>query len=1095
MKCINLRKSLGLLFMFMMIPLWAMSQNVTVTGSVKETGGDALPGVSIKQVGTSQGTITDLDGNYKLTVPSNAKLVFSFVGYQSETVSVGGKTKINVTLKEDSKTLDELVVVGYGTMKKSDISGAVATVDRDAMLKKAPTNIGQALQGAAAGVLVTQNDGSPDGFASVRIRGIGTINGSADPLYVVDGVQVGTDASFLNPADIEKIEVLKDASATAIYGSAGANGVIMVTTRHGSKGHTQIQVTADFGVQTLPDKLKTLGVDQFAATVREAKANDGAGLYNNIWDSKYDGKRNYIDWQKEMTRAAIKQQYGVTASGGNDKSQYNFSIGYLNNDGLVVNTNYNRLSARANVNVQPVKWLKFGGDMNFVHTEAHGSNAGFNNNGNLSSLRDLAYWTPTLDYLDGNVAGGTLVNVNLVNPDGSYGCGYLNTSDGWEGMTKNSSNPYAAQMEKTNQMNRGNRMFLSAFLDIEFMKGLNLHSIASYTVNTWEGGDFTGGVKRYNYIGGALTEMDLQAAGVDNRYSFSLNQSHGNSLGIETYLTYNWKTDFNDLTLMVGNSVGKYYGSYVSASANTFPSADNRLMSLSTNADSREGNGGFNADSRSISYYGRAIYNLFDRYIFTGTIRRDGSSNFGSGNRWGTFPSAALAWRISEEPFMKNVKSISNLKLRLGWGQTGNAGNMAGRAVAALSTGDVNYNVYPQGGNIGTTSDRTVVAGYKSLLVDSNLKWETNEQTNIGLDFGILNGDLNVSLDYFIRKSKDLLLSQQVRPSTGFTTVYTNYGEIDNYGFEFNLTYNKRLSKDWAINATLNGSSLKNEVKNMGDPLYSTNDGGTGNGNVGAVGAASSFYWGGHSICKEGEAVGSFYGYQVEGIWQSQAEIDAANAAAKEKGFNAYDVISASYAPGDFKYKDLDGDGHVDTNDRTILGNGIPKFNYGINLGATYKNWDFNMYMYGVLGQKILSYSAMRLSTVYSSDDQTFPNILAENYDKVWRSGNEAGASLPRLTVLDNNHNVRCSDAWVKNGDFLRISTIQIGYTLPKTTANMLGITNARVYASVQNLFTISGYNKYGDPECGQNSVLYSGLDTGRYPMPRTFMLGLNVTF
>ncbi len=1086
---------MGLLLIFMMIPLWAMSQNVTVMGSVNEAGGDALPGVSIKQVGTSNGTITDLDGNYKITVPPNAKLVFSFIGYRPETISVGGKSKINVILKEDSKTLDELVVVGYGTMRKSDISGSVATVDRDAMLKKAPTNIGQALQGAAAGVLVTQNDGTPDGFAAVRIRGIGTINGSADPLYVVDGVQVGTDASFLNPADIEKIEVLKDASATAIYGSAGANGVIMVTTRQGTKGHTQIQVTADFGVQTLPNELKTLGIDEFASSVREAKANDGAGIYNNIWDQKYDGKRNYIDWQKEMTHAAVKQQYGITASGGNDKSQYNFSLGYLDNDGLVVNSNYNRLSARANVNVQPVKWLKFGGDMNFVHTEAHGSNAGFNNNGNLSSLRDLAYWTPTLDYLVNNAANGTYVGVNLVNPDGSYGCGYLGTSDGWEGMTKNSANPYASQMEKTNQINRGNRMFLSAFFDIEFMKGLNLHSIASYTVNTFEGGDFTGGSKRYNYINGNLTEMDLSAAGVDNRYSFSLNQNHGNNLGIETYLTYNWKTSFNDLTLMVGNSVSKYYGSYVSANANTFASPDNRVMSLSINPSSREGNGGFNADSRTISYYGRAIYNLFDRYIFTGTVRRDGSSNFGAGNRWGTFPSAALAWRISEEPFMKDVKIINNLKLRIGWGQTGNAGNMAGRAVPALSTSDVNYNVYSQGGTMGISGNRTVSSGFKQLLVDTNLKWETNEQTNIGVDFGILNGDLNITLDYFIRKSKNLLIDQQIRPSTGYTSIYTNYGEIDNHGLEFNLTYNKRLNKDWSINATLNGSSLKNKVKNMGYPLYSTNDGGTGNGNVGAVGAAASFYWGGHSICMNGEAVGSFYGYKVAGIWKNQAEIDAANAAAKAKNFNAYDAISASYAPGDFKYEDVNGDGHVDANDRVILGNGIPKLNYGISLGATYKNWDFSMYMYGVLGQQILSYSAMRLSTVFSADDQTFPNILKDSYDRVWRSGNEANATLPRLTVLDNNHNVRCSDAWVKNGDFLRLSNFQIGYTLPNMIINKIGITKARVYAAVQNLLTISGYNKYGDPECGQNSVLFSGLDSGRYPMPRIFMFGLNVTF
>lgn len=434
---------------------------------------------------------------------------------------------------------------------------------------------------------------------------------------------------------------------------------------------------------------------------------------------------------------------------------------------------------------------------------------------------------------------------------------------------------------------------------------------------------------------------------------------------------------------------------------------------------------------------------------------------------------------------MKNVEWISNLKLRAGWGQTGNAGNISSRAVAALSSSGISYNFYSDPAQAGLHGNRFKHTGLYAPLVDTGLKWETNEQLNFGLDFGLLNGDLNVTLDYFIRTTKDLLLNQSVRPSTGYSSVYTNYGEIENRGLEFNVTYNKRLNKDWTIGATLNGSTLKNKVKKMGAPLPYTNDGSTGDGsNVGAVGAAAGFHWGNHSMSMEGESIGSFYGWQVEGIFQTEAEA----AAARDSG------LQPKAKAGDYKFRDLDGNGVINEQDMTILGDGFPKFNYGLNLNATYKDWDFSLYMYGVLGQKILSYSAMRLSNVFCSDDQTFPAILQDSYDDIWSPQNPGG-TLSRLSIIDENYNMRVSDKWVKNGDFLRISNIQVGYTLPKSFSQKLTIERARVYVSVQNLALISGYAKYGDPEVGQGSVLCTGLDTGRYPMPRTFMMGLNVTF
>ena len=1090
MRNINFSKWLGLLLFAMIMPLYVSAQNITVKGTVKDANGEPLIGVNVLQAGTTNGVISDFDGNFQLNVPANAKLSLSFIGYKTVLVPVNGKQVLSVVMQEDSKTLDEVVVVGYGTMKKSDISGSVASVDREAMMRKAPQNIAQGLQGAAAGVMVTQQDGAPDANAAIRIRGVATINGSASPLYVVDGVQVGTNANFLNPADIESMEVLKDASATAIYGSAGANGVIMITTKHGLKGRSTINLTADFGIQTVSSRLDVCSLDEYAANIRQAHANDGSGLYNEIWSAQYDGKRKYIDWMDQMTRTALRQNYNLSTSGGNDKSQYNLSVGYLQNKGLIVNSEYQRITARANVKTQINKYLEFGGDLSFVHTDSHGSNGTVGNFGNMSSFRDLEILSPTMDY----VVDGVHVSPNVVNADGTYGSTALG-KNAVEGFLDSYNNIYASQMNNKSR-NRNNRVLASAYLNVNLFKGLSFKTLVSYDYNSGSYNSFTPttAAQRYNNIGGQMVEVTLNK--VDYTNSFSVSNNDSQTLSIQNYFTYNWKNDIHDVTAMVGNEVSRYYGQWVSAGAKDFPGDNIRQVSLTNNTNTKTGDGALNLESRGISYFARGMYTLFNRYILTATVRRDGSSNFGAGNRWGTFPSAAAAWRISEENFMKNQDVISNLKLRLGWGQTGNSGGATDLSVAALNSAATKYNFYAQNGNMGLGATPSMDGGTYQGLVDTNLKWETNEQTNIGLDFGFLNGDLNVTADYFIRKSKDLLIYRQVRPSTGFTQVYTNYGEIENRGFEISVNYNKRLNNDWTINATLTGSTLKNEIKKMGEPLYYTNSdssgAGTGDGsNTGAVGAAAGYHWGNHSVSMEGHAVGSFYGYVVEGVFKSDAEVQAANAAAGDKnsGYYQNDKTQA----GDFKFKDLDGNGFIDENDMTVLGDGFPDFNYGLNLSATYKDWDFSLYAYGVLGQKIFSYSAMRLSNMFTSDDPT-PNILKEAADAAWSPTNTDG-TMPRLSLLDANYNMRASDAWVKNGNFLKISNLQVGYTIPKNVVTKLGIQSARVYVAVNNLLTISPYNKYGDPECGQGSVLVTGLDTGRYPNPRTYAFGLNVQF
>ena len=1082
-------KLMFLLTLCFLVVSTAFAQKRIVKGQVtSETEGEPLIGVAIVEKGTSNGTVTDIDGNFSLNVTGDATLVVSYVGYETQNVKAQGNAPLNIVLAEDNKVLEDVVVVGYGTMKKSDISGSVATINKEQMERKVPQNVAQALQGAAAGVMVTAQDGGPGSASAIRIRGIGTINGDAQPLYVVDGVQCGTNADFVNPSDIESIEVLKDASASAIYGSAGANGVIMITTKHGQKGKMNVNITADWGFQTLPYKINTLTGNEYAASIRQAKANDGATLNNQIFAEVYDGKRNNIDWQDQMTRMGLKQQYGISANGGTDKTQYNFSVGYLDNKGLIVNTEYDRVTSRASIKSKVNNYIEFGGDMSYMYSTLIGNNIGLGNNANLSSQRDLAQMAPTLDYIDD--VSGALVNVNVVNPDGTYGASKAPTPDGWEGMTAGAQNPYASQME-IGRKTRNSRISINPYIDITLLNtkhhSLNVHSIFSWTQTNSDNDEFSGKYERYNYVNGAWTQVKYEGRNQED-YNFGLSLSRGLSRGIETYATYKWDTDFNTLTLMAGNTVSRYEGLWSSASAVGFLSADNRQTSLATGE--QNGSGGFNADTRAISYYGRLIYNLFDRYILTATVRRDGSSNFSSGNRWGTFPSAALAWRIKEESFLRDQDWLANAKVRVGWGQTGNAGGMSGKSVYALSSSNTKYGFYTEGQGGGPDGSLNRQVGFYAPLVDTDLKWETNEQTNVGLDLGFLHNDLTITLDYFVRKTKDLLLEKQIRPSAGNTSIYTNYGEIDNKGFEFSINYNKRVSKNWTINVAFNGSTLSNEIKEMGvdytstcsgsNSTYSAADSMDGS-NVGAI-SGTGFYWNDHSICREGEAVGSYYGWLTDGIINSQEKLDKALAQGQAAQM------------GDYLFKDINGDGTISDEDRTILGNGLPAFNFGLNLSATYKNWDFSLYSYGVLGMDILSYSKMRYTIMNNSDDSWTPALLKVCYDEIWSTSNPNG-TLPRLTMIDSNYNSRISDAWVENGDFWKISNLQVGYTVPRQWLKNIGVQSIRAYVAVQNLLTVSPYSKYGDPEVGQGSVLYTGLDTGRYPTPRTYQCGLSVTF
>jgi TonB-linked SusC/RagA family outer membrane protein len=1062
-------------------------QQQKVTGTVLDSKtNEPLIGVNVSVEGTTVGAITDVGGNYSIVLPGSAKtLVFTYVGYTTEKVQLQGQKTIDVKMTSEVLNLEEVVVIGYGTAKKSDITGSVVSVDREEMLKKAPTNILQGLKGSASGVVVTAQDGAPDANASIHIRGVGTITGSANPLYVVDGVQVGTNANFLNPSDIANLEVLKDASATAIYGAAGANGVIMITTKHGEVGTAHTTFSADFGIQTLVSELDVCNVDQYAANIRQARANDGGILANQIWASQYDGQRNGIDWQKVMTRTSLKQQYNVSSSGGTEKTQSSLSIGYLNNDGIVINTNAKRLTARANITTKVADFLDLGGDINFVHSESHGSNGGNGNNGNLSSQRDWASTTPTMDYVD--PITNQIVSPRAKNPDGTYGApeqGGVGSNDGNLG-----GNEYASQMENTG-MSKNNQILLSVNANLKLFKGLTFKSIASYNLTTGNYYNFSGNVKRYLPDGTPIPLWNYDA-----RYYLSIYNNNSNNLAIENYLTYNWKNDIHNLTLLAGNTVSKSFGNESSANGNGFPAENIRDIALTNDPTARTGDGRYYLQTRGLSYFGRLQYFLKDRYMITGTLRRDGSSNFGADSRWGTFPSASVAWRISEEDFLKGNPVISNLKLRLGWGQSGNSAGPTDLSVTALTTNQIQYFYYGQNGQSGMNTTRQLATGYAPTLTDPRLKWETDEEDNFGLDLGLLNNELTATVEYYIRTAKDLLLYQSIRPSSGYTQVYTNYGEVQNKGIDFSLNYKKQINKDWTFSATLTAETVKNKVIKMGADLFSEATGATGDGsNVGAVGAPSGTYWNGHSICREGYAVGSFWGYEVDGVYQSQAEIDSYNAAAIAAGHPGGYNNGSKTVPGDFRYKDLNGDGFIDDKDRTILGNGFPKLNYGLNLNAAYKNWDISIFTNGVYGAKIYSYSSMILSNMFPSDNGFTPNVLKEVAATAWSPTNPS-TTMSRLSFLDLNYNMRGSDEWVKKGDYLKISNVQIGYNFSKSLLTPIHIESARLYASIQNLFCFSSYNKYGDPEAGQGSVLFTGLDTGRYPNPRIYSVGLNIQF
>ena len=1061
-KQMNVKKVFNFLF-FTLLLLFThivFAQNTTVTGTVSDDSGETLIGVSIAIKGTTRGVITDVDGKYSIPqLSSQSVLVFSYVGYLSQEITVGNRTSINVSLREDSQTLDEVVFIGYGAVKRGDVTGSVVSVNADEMLKRNPLTVDYGLQGAAAGVAVYRNSGDPSGSTTVRIRGIATLNNSTSPLYVVDGVPAGTNANFLNPNDIESIEVLKDASAAAIYGSRGANGVIMITTKRGQRGQTRMNFSANYNVTNRPKFFDVLSAADFVHMARETAANDGTSLSNPAW-IQYDTQLTNYDWQREMTQSALQQTYNYNITGGNEGLQSVFSLGYVDNNGAMIYSNFKRLTARLNIDGTIKNFIKTGLNINYNYDESIGT-------GSRNSV-NYAATPPTMDQMDYN---GNLVNVPIrwenegQNPWGSGIWGhFLREANG--NTNRGQDNPVAAAATNRNRSGN-NRILVSTYIDISIMKDLNFKTIGSIRANEDHSNNYSAfNPRRYDTM--------------ESPDQLSFSGGSAKTLNLSTTLTY-IKTinENNRFNLMATWEVDKYDGQTHNINVRELPFPTLRQIS-SGNQTTLGGGGNLRREDRSQSFLGRVIYTFKERYTFTGTVRRDGSSHFGPGNRYGTFPSAALMWRINEESFMKNQGLFSKLQLAVSWGQTGNAGNSTNEYVDQLTSNRIIYWFYDEGGSPVASPGLA-----KTTLVDTNLKWETNESTNIRLEMGFLKNKLTATAEYFIRDSKDLLLRRTVRPSTGYQNIYTNAGHIRNSGVELMVTYQNRVG-NWNYSVKLNGSSLTNKAIDVGEPIW------------GSSGVQNQDQWNNWSRTVDGLPINHWYGYRVEGVFQNQGQIDEYNGRARAASVARGDESIIQYyqtantKPGDFIYKDLDGTGHITADDREVLGNGIAKLNYGLNIAVSYKNWDLNMFMYGVGGQKILSYSQRNL-TFNNISGVGYRNILKSSFDEAWRA-DKPNNEHSRLTSNDQNQNRRVSDYFIHNGDFLRFQNLQLGYSVPKDLIRPLKMENVRVNIGVENLFIITGY-KFGNPEIGGNSINQTGLDTGGYPLPSTISFGLSVGF
>ena len=1052
-----------------------------VTGTVID-GNDntAMIGVNVIEKGTGNGTVTKADGSFAINLTSkNPVLIFSSLGYTSVEEVVGNRTSFKIVLNEDRKTLGEVVVVGYGTMKKSDLSGAAVTVGEDKIKGSIITNLDQALQGRVAGVNSVMTSGAPGSSVSIRVRGQSTINSNAEPLYVIDGVIVqgggNSGASFglgdalgngststisplstINPSDIVSMEILKDASATAIYGAQGSNGVVLITTKKGKAGEAKFSYEGLFGVQRQAARIDMMNLREFAeysnSVSQESNAQDDRPEF---LDPTLLG--NGTNWQDAVFQIAPMNQHQISAQGGTDLIKYYVSGSYMNQQGTIIGTKFNRYSFRANLDAQLKKWFKLG----------------------LNSMYSMTHERLGLADSDEGIVKYSLLtppDIPIYDLDGNY------ASVVREGYTR--INPIAMAMDEDILLDR-NKLAGNIFAEINPYKPLVWHTELGFDIGGSRGEHFEPAVTYGNW------SRKSNSSSIQNNFN--------KFWQFKNYLTYSGKSDKHNYTAMLGQEMWESNYEYEGVSSTNLPSNDIHNPNLGSDPQI---NTGFGSSSMA-SFFGRATYNYDDRYMGTYTYRRDGSSNFGPKNRWAGFHSFASSWRFTNEEFLKSITGVlNNGKIRFGWGQTGNSNigsYMWGAAIAKMPSG--------------------LGLGYRQRnLANPYIKWETQEQWNLGIDLNFFRDRIGLVVDMYDKTSKDMLMALQLpsymgtrgNPSSALASPYGNYGTINNKGIEFTLnTHNLTGAFKW--NTEFQMSFNKNKLVALD---------GTASAHIEGYGQWSDVV----TITNVGDPLYNFYGYKVVGVYQDLDDLKNSPKPEKYPSNGVFDRYNTTWV-GDLKYADLSGpegkpDGKINTYDRTNIGSPMPKFNYGMTNTFNYKNFDLSVFINGTYGNKVYNYMAMNLSSMTSIWDnqlkvvtertllepinatKTYPAVINGVTVYNWFEDitnvkvSNPSATVPRAIANDPNDNNRISDRYIEDGSYLRIKNITFGYSLPAKISRQWKVDNIRVYANIQNLYTFSKYTGY-DPEIGASTASSNvyGLDNGRYPSPQVYSFGINLSF
>ena len=986
-----------------------VSSTKNISGVVKDETGEPVIGANVVVKGTTNGTVTDMNGRYSLEVPEGGVLQISYIGYNTQEVKVGSGDVVNVSLREDSEALDEVVVIGYGTVKKSDLTGAVGSVQMKDVSQVGITSADRALQGQIAGVQVNARTGQPGESMMIRVRGSNSLAGGNEPLYVIDGMPVEKMNSDINPEDILSMEVLKDASSTAIYGSRGANGVVMITTKRGRTGDTVLEYNGYVGVSSLRKKLDLLGKDDYIAMVNEVSQNDGNGI---AITPEQAAMLPNNDWQDLAYQTALTHSHQVSVSGGTDKTKLYSSLNYMNQEGIIKGSDYNRFALRIN------------GDQKLAR--------------NLSLNASIAYSYGTQNTANSNADGwGAIAYTAMVmapiqeirDADGKY--------TNFSGTPWGGTNPVGmAELYKNKTVN--SRLLANMSLIYEIIDGLTFRVNAGAEVNA-------GSSDRYIPIGlSAGGKLDGDASKSKSNYYTIIN---------ENILTYDKRFNKNHaLNLMGGVTFQTYQYNDLGGSATGFLRDVYETNNLGVASTPGTPSSGY-SDYRMASFLGRANYNLMERYLLTVTARYDGSSKFSKNHKFAFFPSAALAWRLSEENFMQDIDWLSNLKLRASIGQTGNQSISPYQTFARLGTSGP---IFGDGKDIGF--------GLSSMAND-DLKWETTTQTDIGVDFGFFSNRLNIGFDYYWKQTRDLLYNATLPPSSGYSSMLRNLGRIDNKGFEISInTINMKGKVNWTTN--LNITSNRSIVKDLGSDVYGNKiqriDAPIGGGN-----------WFPLFV---GKAPFQLYGYEIEGIYQTDEEARLNGEATKKAG--------------DYRYKDTDGKAGITTGDKTIIANTQPKFTFGLTNIINWNNFELSFLLIGSVGGDIVNEFNKSITNIGGTW-----NIRKDVWENHWTPENP-NAKYARASVATKDYLAfgDPSSVWVENGSYLRFKDIKLAYTLPSQWFAGSRKPNISVYLSGQNLITITSYSHY-DPEASWTSSAVNGWDRGVYPSAKSFTLGLQVKF